>query len=77
MDVKAKAAQPIGGYFSGSFDAKLRAAVNRVKGISMLEKIKLINAINDACLQAGYTVRITAEKDAKGKSSTVVEFWEE
>lgn len=38
MDVKVKAAQYVGGYFSGSFDAKLRAAVNRVKGISMLEK---------------------------------------
>ena len=51
MDVKTKAAQPIGGYFSGSFDAKLHAAISKVKGISMLEKIKLLNAINEACLQ--------------------------
>ena len=51
MDVKAKSAQYVGGYFSSSFEAKLRAAINRVKGASMLEKIKLYNAISDACFQ--------------------------
>lgn len=51
MDVKAQAAQPLGGYFTSSFDARLRAALAKVKGISMAERIKLYNGIIDACHQ--------------------------
>lgn len=45
----------------------------RHNGINEADRLELARLL----IKAGYTVRITAEKDAKGKSSTVVEFWEE
>lgn len=51
MKVKAQAAQPRGGYFTSSFDARVRGAIDQIRGISQIERIKLYNAIIDACHQ--------------------------
>ena len=51
MNVKAKATQPAGGYFTGSFDAKVRTAIGQVRGLSTVERIKLYNAIIGVCHQ--------------------------
>lgn len=37
------------GYFEGSFDAKLKAAISKAKGLSYVEKVKLFQAIVDVC----------------------------
>lgn len=42
---KARAA----GYFEGSLDAKIKTALSKAKGLSCAEKVKLYNALADAC----------------------------
>ena len=52
---------------------RIRIKPPKYNGLNEAERLEIARLL----VKAGYTVRITAEKDAKGKSSTVVEFWEE
>jgi hypothetical protein len=50
---------------------KIRAV--RYQGLNDADRLELARLL----VKAGYAVRITTEKDAKGRSTTVLEFWEE
>lgn len=47
--MKAQPKQPHRPHFSGSFDTRLKEAINRMKGVPYLEKVKLFQAIVDVC----------------------------
>lgn len=51
MKAQPKPTYQEGGHFSGSFDSRLKDAINKVKGISYAEKIKLYQAILGICHQ--------------------------
>ena len=47
--MKAQPKQPRRPHFEGSFDAKLKDAIGKAKGLSYVEKVKLFQAIVDIC----------------------------
>lgn len=49
MNARPKPTYGPNGHFSGGFDAKLKEAIARVKGITALERVKLYGAIVDVC----------------------------
>ena len=52
-------------------DVKAKAA--QYVGLNEAERLEIARLL----VKAGYTVRITAEKDRNGRSVTIVEFWED
>lgn len=47
--MKAQPKQPHRPHFSGSFDAQLKEAIGKVKGLPYIERVKLYNAIVGIC----------------------------
>lgn len=47
--MKANPNNPYRPHFSGSFDSRLKEAINKMKGVPYLEKVKLFQAIVDVC----------------------------
>ena len=47
--MKAQPKQPHRPHFSGSFDSRLKEAINHMKGVPYIEKVKLFQAIVDIC----------------------------
>lgn len=47
--MNAQPKQPRRPHFSGSFDSRLKEAINHMKGVPYIEKVKLFQAIVDIC----------------------------
>ena len=49
--MKAQPKQPRQPHFSGSFDAQLKEAIGKARGLAYIEKVKLFQAIVGICTQ--------------------------